>query len=111
MPSFLFYTPIKLFIQWKSERKRETNLAKSFIKIKGNDIVATVKIFYGFLIIQAFLIILFFAIEYNVSKFLSGSKAVGCLMTLGLNILIVSYLYMCLVTKEEVKKIFRILNR
>lgn len=55
LPFFLFYYPIKRLVMRLVLKKREKSLKKSFVKIKGNDVVTTSVVMYSLILIPLFL--------------------------------------------------------
>ena len=51
IPSILFYAIIRVVIRKIARQKRAQALKSSFVKIKGNDVVATTKIFYSLIFV------------------------------------------------------------
>ena len=55
LPFFLFYYPVKRLVMRLVLKKREKSLKKSFVKIKGNDVVTTSVVMYSLILIPIFL--------------------------------------------------------
>lgn len=99
----LFFLPLQHIILRIAEKKRIQALSKSYVKIKGTDVLATTKIFYGLVAVPIFLAI------YNVLTFLIFYFKVGLRFGLAVEwtsifaIFFPIYLYIGIVEFDDLK--------
>lgn len=109
LPFLLFMFPIRILLTKVAEAKRQKALKSSFVKIRGNDVLATWKIFYSFIAIPAMLsiwntVFFLFCYYYYHNSFWNSMKKTGIFM-----LVFPFYLYFGVFVYDGIELSFRIL--
>lgn len=84
LPAIVFYFTLRTIIRRIARKKRDQALKSSFVKIKGNDVIATTKIFYSLVLVPTLLLVYTLLFGVLVRRVLGYDWTAACKATLAM---------------------------
>lgn len=104
LPAILFYLNLRFIVRRIAAQKRAQALKASFVKIKGNDIVATTKIFYSLVWVPTLIAVYSLLFGLYTRLWLGRSWGTAAGSAAWMSLLLPVYLFICLTVSYDFKK-------